>query len=154
MDNSTFNKNLRLVDTLLPEILSISLLNFYSGKGRKINEVSELLSSSFLSLSHEEFTFKVKFSSKTNVIVSNCEKSLRRRRRRLSVVAVLVLNVLMSVEMDDNDLLFSSSFITPSLRCKSGLRFAAIIICGTRSIKSARNFFLISFHLTTLCLLL
>ena len=60
MDNSTFNKNLRLVDTLLPEILSISLLNFYSGKGRKINEVSELLSSSFLSLSHEEFTFKVK----------------------------------------------------------------------------------------------
>jgi type II restriction enzyme len=60
IDNLIFNKNLRLVDTLLPEILSIFLLNFYSGKGRKINEVSELLFGSFLDLSHEEFIFKVK----------------------------------------------------------------------------------------------
>jgi DNA (cytosine-5)-methyltransferase 1 len=39
LDNDIFCKNLRLIDSLMPDIISTYLLNFFSGHGRKINEI-------------------------------------------------------------------------------------------------------------------
>jgi type II restriction enzyme len=60
LDNDIFCKNLKLIDSLLPNIISIFLLNFFSGNGRKINEIFETLPESPLNLSSEEFGFKIK----------------------------------------------------------------------------------------------
>lgn len=60
LDNDIFCKNLKLVDSLLPDIISVFLLNFFSGKGRKINEVFATLPESILNLSSEDFSYKIK----------------------------------------------------------------------------------------------
>jgi hypothetical protein len=60
LDNDIFCKNLKLVDSLLPDIISVFLLNFFSGKGRKINEVFATLPQSALNLSPEDFNYKIK----------------------------------------------------------------------------------------------
>ncbi len=60
LDNDVFCKNLKLIDSLLPNIISIFLLNFFSGNGRKINEIYATIPQSSLNLSLEEFGYKIK----------------------------------------------------------------------------------------------
>jgi len=60
LDNKIFTDNLRLIDSLLPEIISIFLLNFFSGKGRKINTVFKTLPKNKLDVSKENFEYKIK----------------------------------------------------------------------------------------------
>ena len=60
IDNKIFVKNLKKIDTLLPDIIAIFLLNFFSGNGRKINEVFSSLSNNKLGISKEDFEYKIK----------------------------------------------------------------------------------------------
>jgi type II restriction enzyme len=60
LDNNIFCKNLKLIDSLLPDIISIFLLNFFAGNGRKINEIFATLPESILNLSSEDFSYKIK----------------------------------------------------------------------------------------------
>ncbi|NRA73930.1 MAG: HpaII family restriction endonuclease [Rickettsiales bacterium] len=60
LDNNVFCRNLKLIDSLLPDIISIFLLNFFSGNGRKINEISTTFPQSSLNLSSKDFNYKIK----------------------------------------------------------------------------------------------
>lgn len=60
LDNNIFCKNLKLIDSLLPDIISVFLLNFFAGNGRKINEIFVTLPESILNLSSEDFSYKIK----------------------------------------------------------------------------------------------
>ena len=65
IENRIFDSNLRIVDTLLPEILAELLRNFYAGKGRTVSELVEVsdfskINSGGFELTKDHCSYKIK----------------------------------------------------------------------------------------------
>ncbi len=61
MSSSTFRENLRTVDTVLPKIIAQMLMNYYSGKGSKMETLCELAAKNdCFDLNKNQITSKVK----------------------------------------------------------------------------------------------
>lgn len=65
VNSKVFEKNLRKIDTMMPEFLANMLFNFYGGKGRSLRELTALLAAnetltSKYGLSVDDYSFKLK----------------------------------------------------------------------------------------------
>jgi len=60
IENNSFFTNIRLIDALLPNTLAKILLNFYSGNGRKLSDLTNLVSNNNKYFSKNELEYKIK----------------------------------------------------------------------------------------------